>query len=191
MDALKNQAALNEGKLSSLQVFRPLIFSFFFCVLPIIAYHESLIILVTSSLQLPFSFSPNQLLVKSFTTFIRETWSLLWETENWLRLGWCRYYYNFFHQWLPKIVVLRPLNQYFLLQALREELATTERRAEEERSAHNATKMVCCLNDSKTVYNENIISIFCFTWISLSKTGCHGKGKGTRAQGCGCFHSTC
>jgi len=77
MDALKNQAALNEGKLSSLQVFRPLICSFFFCVLPIIAHHESLMVLVTSCLQLPFSFSTNQLLVKSFTTFIRETWSLL------------------------------------------------------------------------------------------------------------------
>lgn len=42
---------------------------------------------------------------------------------------------------------------------MREELATTERRAEEERSAHNATKMVCCLNDAETVYNGNIISI--------------------------------
>lgn len=41
---------------------------------------------------------------------------------------------------------------------MREELATTERRAEEEHSAHNATKMVCCLNDAETVYNRNMIS---------------------------------
>jgi predicted nucleic acid-binding Zn-ribbon protein len=38
MDALKNQAALNEGKLSSLQVFRPLICSFFFLCA---SYHSS------------------------------------------------------------------------------------------------------------------------------------------------------
>jgi hypothetical protein len=30
-----------------------------------------------------------------------------------------------------------------LFQAMREELASAERRAEEERAAHNATKMVC------------------------------------------------
>jgi hypothetical protein len=64
---------------------------------------------------------------------------------------------------MESIMRNRELAETRMMQALREELATTERRAEEERSAHNATKMVCCLNDAKTVYNENIISIFCFT----------------------------
>lgn len=44
---------------------------------------------------------------------------------------------------------------------MREELSTTERRAEEERSAHNATKMVCRLNVAETIHNGNMISLFC------------------------------
>lgn len=35
-----------------------------------------------------------------------------------------------------------------LYQAVREELASAERRAEEERTAHNATKMVCTVTNS-------------------------------------------
>jgi hypothetical protein len=38
----------------------------------------------------------------------------------------------------------RELTETRVIQALREELATVERRAEEERIAHNATKMVIC-----------------------------------------------
>lgn len=38
-------------------------------------------------------------------------------------------------------------HKIFSFKALREEWAAAERRAEEERAAHNATKMVCSLND--------------------------------------------
>jgi ATPase subunit of ABC transporter with duplicated ATPase domains len=42
---------------------------------------------------------------------------------------------------MESIMRNRELAETRMMQALREELATTERRAEEERSAHNATKM--------------------------------------------------
>ena len=48
----------------------------------------------------------------------------------------------------------------FLFQALREELAAAERRAEDERTAHNATKMV-----------HNKILIFYFSCFVIGSLG--------------------
>jgi chromosome segregation ATPase len=49
--------------------------------------------------------------------------------------------YYFYQGDMESIMRNRELAETRMMQALREELATTERRAEEERSAHNATKM--------------------------------------------------
>lgn len=59
-----------------------------------------------------------------------------------------------------------------LLQAIREELASAERRAEEERAAHNATKMVRNLS-------YLFLMFMCFALYFndsvIGRTGCYGK----------------
>ena len=61
-------------------------------------------------------------------------------------------------------------SKHRLIQALREELATAERRAEEERISHNATKMVIC---QSSVYSALYIlqSFFCYILVTCYNTG--------------------
>lgn len=51
-----------------------------------------------------------------------------------------------FYRWFSYYEISLSYYEIYLYQALREELASVERRAEEERAAHNATKMVCYIN---------------------------------------------
>ena len=65
------------------------------------------------------------------------------------------------------------------MQALREELASAERRAEEERAAHNATKMVSNLN---YLFLKFLCLALYFSDFVIGRTGCYGKRSGIGAQ---------
>lgn len=65
-----------------------------------------------------------------------------------------------------------------LLQALREELASVDRRAEEERAAHNATKLVRNLYGLVFVFMHFTLV---FNDYVIHRAGCDGKRSGIGA----------
>ncbi|KAL0426981.1 UNVERIFIED_CONTAM: Golgin candidate 1 [Sesamum latifolium] len=132
VDALKKQAALSEGNLASLQVIYNLQEMLIFTV-----YH-----FLRKRIQLYVVWAPSQ----------RNDLSFDWRSGSG---GWGDQKKKGMKKWHLSIVALlysraanmesimrnRELTETRMMQALREELAAAERRAEEERSAHNATKL--------------------------------------------------
>ncbi|KAG5547427.1 hypothetical protein RHGRI_013200 [Rhododendron griersonianum] len=136
VDALKKQAALSEGNLASLQVLYRALF-LLFC-LPYITCFLAL-----------FYFYSMPPVHYSFLPFLEDfvVCELIESQELF------NFLYSRFQSWklqreipdglanMESIMRNRELTETRMMQALREELTSVERRAEEERAAHNSTKM--------------------------------------------------
>jgi len=80
--------------------------------------------------------------------------------------------------YVPFICIVVGIIKLLLLQALREELASVERRAEEERAAHNATKLVRDLYCLVLVFMHLTLL---FNDYVIRRAGFYGKRSGIGA----------
>ncbi|RYR57539.1 hypothetical protein Ahy_A05g023250 isoform A [Arachis hypogaea] len=139
MDALKRQAAQSEGNLASIQLSCSILCPYMLLLWSSIGIKrcQSLPHREPELYSLIFALA----LWKLYPSLINSLDRLNAATFCVLPSGSCSLNNTFLHVNMESMMRNRELTETRMMQALREELASAERRAEEERAAHNATKM--------------------------------------------------